>query len=74
MMFCWKIFVTCLLREGGGNSGLGESDENPSHFTELTLFWNYVQEKLFSNSLEALKRRILNFYSLSQVEQQTGGF
>lgn len=26
----------CLLREGGGNSGLGESDENPSNFTDLT--------------------------------------
>lgn len=41
--FCWKIFIAYLLIEGGGSSGLEESDENPSNFTDLTYLFGIMQ-------------------------------
>jgi len=55
MVFCWKIFIICLLIEGGGNSGLGESDENPSNFTDLTwIILELCAGEVILDSLNAL--------------------
>lgn len=64
-MFCWKILLICLLSEGGGNSGLEESDENPISLTSLQLCWNCVREELFSVAVNLETPKRSTFYVCS---------